>query len=219
MFRFLFGNSLISSSIIFAGKVFTIVLVVALLLNPTMPQNMAPGLRTALGFTTLVFAALGLFSCCFGFSKVMLIAGFWVIAIYSLSTSFLGMPGSFNLSSKIPSIPKILPGGLMYDEIPETAVETTNSILSADFKLPSAGGMMDKLYSYVSAPVAEAGAALNISDLSFKNTGFGGMTFNSGVLPDDAYFPKSSGKRNYYPIKDKTKDSGLMGLLQMIPIK
>ncbi len=169
--------------------------------------------KTTIGLLTVTCATFGLSSCFFSFSRVMIKAGFWALSIYFLSNTFLAGQGSAGDFSIAKSFPKVLPGGLVYDSIPDAS----DSIIRTGFKMPAAGGILNTLYNYVGEPAEQITTALNIKSLGLGSTGFSDMKFNSGVLPDSVYFPKNNVKRDFYP-SGKSSGGGLSDIMNLLAV-
>lgn len=86
------GLFYLGSSLFSWGKVLAVIVLAALLINPSLLDSSYPAWRGSLGYLVLGVALLALFFNVFRFFKVVIVSGFWVLAICLISKELFFAP-------------------------------------------------------------------------------------------------------------------------------
>lgn len=183
----------------FFGKIAALLTAAGIIIDPEIFSGLQHSSRSLLALSCIFFASLALCSTIYGLMRTFMVAGFWVAAILMISRHLLA-PGEVMRQRAEKSFPQRLPGGLIYHDLtagekesgrspaPGKSLDLGNTIL----RVLNPGNLLDQPLDYLS-DITETGG------LKFADSAL--LSFNSGVLPDSAYFPPAAKKRNFYPVE------------------
>jgi len=228
----------------FFAKVTAVGVCAALIFNPGILGQLDANTRNAIGLFAILGGVLGLLGSVSSAFSVALLCCFWLAATVYLSQSLLSGVSSRN-GNTYAAVPKSLPGGMKYQDIPDYAgklgeeleafgnVPDLSNSFSVDLSKLNPVSMMGNLYDTVGSNIGSGLSSVSnsvsgtvdsqIASLS-QSIGLGGTSFASSFqggssgLPDFAFFPVHSKSHNFYPMRGGKK-SPVDGIMDSIRSK